>query len=255
MEATNRTIRYGNPEEQIKQYRNKIEVIKNSLKLAQEQKDEVLGFANSCIAEQITPRRVCKYMTHLELFAQKLNKPFKTASKEDLENLWNQILLESQGRWSPCTLNDFKVTIKKFYKTTEGDGEEYPRKVRFIKCSGVKPHLKTTPDELLQPDDIEKMIQSTNNLMWRAFISLLWDSGMRLYEQNSLRIKDVTITDSGVRVRCHGKTGSREYPLLVECYGYLNYVIVLSKLEMARSSGPIWAGSWGHNTKKVLKNY
>ena len=233
MEIDYKTVRYMMPESHKRQYNTKIQLVQNNQKLSDVQRNEILKFANSCIAEGISPKRVCKYLCYLERFGIILGKPFVEATKEDLEAMWNRIIMTQreikvmfgvknpEKEWSPDTITDFKITLKKFYKITEGEGEEYPKKISFLRHTRIKPHQQVTPEELLQPQDVENMIGSTNNIMWRGFISLLWDSGMRLYEQLSLRIKDVSVTDSGIRLRCHGKTGFREYPLLVECYSHL----------------------------------
>lgn len=224
-QAVYKNVRYNSIEEQVSFLEKKLKGVEASDKLSETQRQEILKFASSCMASELSHKRVGKYITSLEMFASILKKPFKDADRCDLENLWKEILLrkkpDTNERYSPETLRDFKIAIKKYYKIAEGNSEVYPEKVRFIKCTKTKDSQQDTLPELLKPEHIEGLLEKSENLMWKAYIAVSWETGMRLGEIVTLRIKDVTIEDSSIRIRCKGKTGSREFPFLVECYNSL----------------------------------
>ena len=114
--------------------------------------------------------------------------------------------------YADATKNDFKVAIKKFYKVKNGG--EYPKKVRWIK-SGTKKCNKKLPDNLVSKTEVEKLIDICQNERDRCLISVLYESGMRIGEIGSMRIKHVKFDKNGVIITApEGKTGGRRVRLI-----------------------------------------
>ena len=94
-------------------------------------------------------------------------------------------MLESLERssLSDWTKHDYKVTLKKFYKWLNG-GEE-PSTTKWIKTT-LKRQDRKLPEDMLQEEEIRKMIDASVNKRDMAIIALLWDIGARIGEVGSL---------------------------------------------------------------------
>ncbi|MHA1839945.1 MAG: tyrosine-type recombinase/integrase [Candidatus Ranarchaeia archaeon] len=64
-------------------------------------------------------------------------------------------------------------------------------------------------DALVDPEHIRSVIDAANHPQTRALVAVLYDTGARVSEILSLRIKDVDLTEYGARLRVIGKTGER----------------------------------------------
>lgn len=69
-------------------------------------------------------------------------------------------------------------------------------------------------DKLVDPEEIEALIEAAIHPRVKALIALLYESGCRKTEILSLRIRDVTIGDEYTEIRVLGKTGERTLPLV-----------------------------------------
>src|SRR3990170_8862810 len=70
------------------------------------------------------------------------------------------------------------------------------------------------PEEILTEDDIKKLVESANNLRDKAFILVLYESGCRIGEILSLRIRNVQFDDYGAALIVSGKTGDRRVRII-----------------------------------------
>src|SRR3990170_1809035 len=71
------------------------------------------------------------------------------------------------------------------------------------------------PEEILTEDDIKKLVESANNLRDKAFILVLYESGCRIGEILSLRIRNVQFDDYGAALIVNGKTGDRRVRIIL----------------------------------------
>ncbi len=202
--------------------------VKEDTVFADETKQELLGFMDYCTANGLSNHRVMFYMDRLFILAKNLKKPFRQATKQDIEALMaklqrNQLEMQKsctkpknprpKKPISETTKNIYRLSIKYFYKYLEGNGEEYPEKVRWIKqTKNGKNDL--LPEELLTEQDIQKMIDAAQNPRDQALISMLAESGCRITELASLRLKNITFDEHGARIHVDGKTGMRKVRLI-----------------------------------------
>lgn len=70
--------------------------------------------------------------------------------------------------------------------------------------------LKKLPDEILNIDEIRKIISFAETVRNRAMMSILYDSGCRPSELLNLRRCDVIFDEKGLTLRINGKTGERK---------------------------------------------
>ena len=64
-------------------------------------------------------------------------------------------------------------------------------------------------EDMLTSDEVNSIIKSCKNLRDKALVSLLYDTGCRIGEIVTIRLKDLEIDDRGMTVHVSGKTGER----------------------------------------------
>jgi len=74
------------------------------------------------------------------------------------------------------------------------------KKYRRIK----KRKYKITLKDLLTEEDIKKMINVADNIRNKAFISLLYESGCKIGEMLSIKIKDIIFDEFGFIISIGG---------------------------------------------------
>jgi site-specific recombinase XerD len=163
----------------------------------------IVSFINYCFSEGIGEQRGLKYLSTLKIIAKSLPTDFDKVTEEEIRAYVGSIERSALSDW---TKHDYKVTLKKFYKWLNG-GEE-PSKVRWIKTTFQKQDRKL-PEDMLQEEDIKKMIDAASNKRDKAIIALLWDIGARIGEVGSLRVKHVNFDDLSGIILVNGKTGPR----------------------------------------------
>lgn len=170
----------------------------------------VKQFLESCLSEGLSEGRINKYRYIMGKISKWLKPDFKEARKEDIQKL---VIKINDSNYSDWTKHDCKVTIKKFYKWLEGDGEEFPKKVKWIKKGQVK--SKKTAEDLLTEEEVKRMIENAYNTRDKAIISVLYESGCRISELTGLKIKSVQNKgNSLIHIQVYGKTGYRPIPLV-----------------------------------------
>jgi site-specific recombinase XerD len=187
------------------------------MKMKQEENAVLLGqFLNKLRAEGLSQLRVKKYDYTLRKLSKMLAKPFREAERADIEALLVKLDQSGYAEWSK---HDFKVVIKRFWKWLKASEEGYPREVSWIKTTMKRNHEKL-PEDLLTEDEVARLIQAADNIRDKALISTLYESGCRIGELQSMRLKSVAFNDYGVTIQIRGKTGSRKL-LLISSTPYL----------------------------------
>ena len=159
---------------------------------------------------QLAVNSIFHYARALVLLDNFTRKKFGEVTREDLELFLGSIA----DRFAPSQVDNIKIYVKRFYKWFLGNDEEYPPLVKWIKKSNK--HRRIERSSLLTYEDFLKMIQCCGNIRDRAILWLLWESGVRLSELLSIKIKDVQIlSDKMFMVTVRGKTGSRSIPLIM----------------------------------------
>lgn len=149
--------------------------------------------------------RQLKYLYYCSLLSRLLGKDFMAATKDDLRELLNKVEDAKDADGSPTykgeTKLDVRITLKLLYRCLledkkDADGKtlypegEVPEIVAWVKAG--RKNNKTTPrSTILENTDIEKIMQASTDLRERLFIALLFNTGGRITELASLRIKDI----------------------------------------------------------------
>jgi len=124
---------------------------------------------------------------HYSFVLKRLNefKNLDEITKTDLITFFNQL----EGKEN--TVRTYQADIKKYFNDM---GK--PEIVSWITKKTAKETLKS--DDILTSDDINKMIDSTENHYWKALIAFLFETGCRIGEAKSLKFKDFVETSDGM---------------------------------------------------------
>ena len=215
----------------------KIELLKTDTTVSERNKADILRFVNDCYAERLSHGRVYKLLYFLLSLSRMLGKDFADATKEDLKELIRKIE-NSPKNYTENTKKDFRVVLKKFYKWLEGIEDGYPDRVKWMKATIAHNHRKL-PDELLTQDEIRQMIQAADNPRDKALVFVMYESGCRIGELLSIKLKHVQFDTYGAKVMVSGKTGARQIRLIASC-DYLRYWLE-NHPDRSNPDAPLWA--------------
>jgi site-specific recombinase XerD len=223
--------------------------VKGKANISQANQSLISKFLEQLQAEELSEARIQKYRIYLNQYSALLGKSFNDATREDIVKVVNKILSRKtkQGReLSEWTRRDYKVVLKRFYKWLNG-GETYPREVSWIKTT-MKDYGRKLPKDLLTKEEIDRMIDAANNPRDKALISVLYESGCRIGELLSLKIKDVRFDDYGAILLVSGKTGDRRVRI-IESASYLLSWINAHPLKN-NPEASLWVGTRNFLAKK-----
>jgi len=165
-------------------------------------KEYIEYLLSTSISERRCKKIFCVLKTIKELF---LKKNFKDITQEDIKK--TIIEIDSFPKYKNWTKYDKKVVLKKFLRWIN---KQYGKNldISFIKCS-QKNNSNKLPEELLTIEEVEKLISVCDNIRDKCFISILYESGARIGELISLKIKDIQFDQYGAILIVNGKTGMR----------------------------------------------
>lgn len=166
---------------------------------------EIETFSKIRLAKGSSHGRVAKVVYCIRFLALWLGKPFREATKDDLIALVGAL---EEKDYAEYTKYDFKIVLKMFYKWLKGNDEVFPPEISWL-----KPRLKNQshklPEELLTEDEVLKIANAANTIRDKAFILTLYESGCRIGEILSMRLKNIQFDQYGAILRVTGKTGDR----------------------------------------------
>jgi integrase/recombinase XerD len=195
-----------------------VDRIKQSENISKENKNTILNFKNYLLSENIGTAKIERYLFDLMKYSKMLDKSFERASKDDIRQVVGAI---NQGSLAEETKKGFKIMLRKLYRFIEGIEEKgkYPERVAWISIK-IQENHKKLPEELLTEEEIKHIIEKCNNLRDRALISVLSESGCRISEIGTLKVKHISFEEYGARLTVNGKTGMRKI-LVINSTPYL----------------------------------
>lgn len=187
--------------------------------IGQKNKEIIFKFLNH-ISPEVSELRLSFYAHKLRKLAGWLKKDFDEVTEDDIRSLVTYLTKDQEQKYSKSTLHGYKVTLKRFYRWLEGDDEEYPKKVKWIKSSGDIVRIKE-PEELLTPDEFMDLLRCAKTPRDKAMISFLYESGARVSEMLSMKIRHLVFSENIMKATLPvSKTRPRIIPL-VNCRGHL----------------------------------
>ncbi len=217
-------------------------------KISPKNKKDIVSFSKIRLAKGSSHGRVAKVVYCMEYWAKWVKKPFKEANKDDLIMAVGE--LENTGL-AEHTRYDLKIVLKMFYKWLEGDDETMPSKIAWLKPK-IKNASHKLPEELLTEDEVLRLVQTAGNVRDKAFILILYESGCRIGELLTLRIKNIGFDQYGGILRVNGKTGDRRVRIISSAPALASWMELhpLGKDPEAM----LWHSNWRNSKKKDPRN-
>lgn len=204
----------------------------------EEDKVSILSLVDHMLAKGNGKLRAVKYIGHLLVVARIAGKPLGKLDKHDVEKLVGEI---NTSEYSDNTKHDYKVVIKMYYQWIRGFDEaehEYPEEVRWIKTTLKR--CMMLPEALVTEDDIRKIVAVAENPRDRAFILTHYESGCRIGETLSLKIRNVSFDKYGSVLRVDGKTGPRRVRVIAATPALAAWLDIHPLRE--DENAPLWVG-------------
>ena len=194
--------------------------------ISRRNKEIIRRFVKYLEINSYSNQRISKYINKLNIIAEILKVDFDKVKKENIENL---ILKIRERKFcnrllSQETIIDYNIIIKRFYKWLLGNEETFPKEVSWLKTT-VPKSKKKLPENLLNDENVEKLIKNAKTLRDKCIISVLYDSGMRIGELLTCKIKHVSFFNDYAEIQNpEGKTGSRRILLIPSVPYLLNWI-------------------------------
>lgn len=178
-------------------------------RISRDVKYAILDFVDDLAIRNVSDHVQYSYIERLEIVARKMGPGFLEPNRRIVKETMLSLKRSKSRRndyYSDSTLNSIYVAMKRFYSSYK-DGA-FLGAVSWIE-------IKTSPSKAKKPEDIisieekEKLLNACLNERDRSLISMLYDSGCRIGELLTLRVKDIEYDDYGIRLTVNGKTGVR----------------------------------------------
>lgn len=176
-------------EEQYKRmYESSLRTVLNSKQVSEGNKNVILDFIDKCHADGIKTKRIVKLIGMVRKLAEWADKDFAEFTEKDVTKLIADKI--ERGDFKDWTKWSYKRVIKKLFKFLKKEDIIKDIKVSF------KKEERISPDEVLEPDDIRKMLEAAENPRDKAIVSLLAEIGMRSEEARRLKISHLLLGEN-----------------------------------------------------------
>lgn len=198
-------------EYQAKKLETDLRKLQNTSKLGQSQKAAVFKFLDLINAQGRAPATKRNIIWALITIGEFLGKPFEEADYEDIVRVVGLVETKYQ---SGKTKKMLKAEVRRFYKWLRKTSD-FPPEVNWIKLDyRVDSENRIAPEDMLTDAEIDALANVTLNSRDKALVHMLSESGCRIGELLSLRIKNIKFDNKGVLFHIsEGKTGRRQVRL------------------------------------------
>ncbi len=162
-------------------------------------------------SKKLTTMSVAGYLGRTIEIAEYLKDKFLNPTSDNLNEflrMKNKVRKdEGKDGLSWQSINLYIATMRIFYQWEFGKDAECLK--GLIRAPREEKEIE--PDDLLSPEEVQQLISATINPRDKALWSLLYDSGCRIGELQTLKIKDLDFNkDYGFSIFVRGKTGGRK---------------------------------------------
>jgi len=180
----------------------------NASTISAKNKELILTYQNHDVSNGLSLPGMLRKMIILRSVAERNGVEFSNASRQDYERVIASLTKRGSAE---ATVWTYKKILMVFHKWMNG-GEQYPECVKWFNFR----HMKSTklPEDMLTQDEVKRLIKFAEHPRNKAFIASLWESGARIGEIGTIRLKHVSFDEYGCRVFVDGKTGSRQVRLI-----------------------------------------
>ncbi len=184
-----------------------LERVRISDVISQHNKDLIMEYHRTCLIEGLSVAKTERYIYDAFRLAIDFKRELDKATEEDLKTVVADL---ENRKWSLHTKYTFKIGLRKFFKMIDGITEygESPKRLKWMKTNLKKCQTKL-PEDLINEEDVEAMVRNASCDRDKALIACLYESGCRIGELGSMKIRDVRFDEKGAILQVFGKTGSR----------------------------------------------
>lgn len=125
---------------------------------------------------------IVSLLNRIRLSAERSDTPLLEMDREDVEALL--FSLKHDWELGEGTLRNYRKALKQFFAWR---GAEWPEDFTI----GASPERKVDPNDLLTDEEIQALLDASENPRDKALIAILADTGLRIGAIASLRIRDV----------------------------------------------------------------
>lgn len=171
--------------------------------------NKILDFHKELKINGMSEATQMKYLDKLSIINRWVDKNFDELTRQEIINLVDEKITQNNN-YSVNTKCCFKIVLKKFYQWLKNyDKGEYPNEVSWMRGSMDKSIRHKNPEDMINDEDIEKMVNAVSHPRDKAFIMTLAESGCRIGEILTLTKKKLCFDDKGCYFLVDGKTGTR----------------------------------------------
>jgi integrase len=243
------------------------ERIKNA-KISKEDIDLLKKFNISCRNEGLKKSTIAGHLNICRYIAETfIHLEIDTKLHEiDEGDFWELVeYLEEEKRLSKGTIRNYKKTVKKLFRWYNED--EPPKWVKNLKLEDIDSTIQ--PHEILNQDEVDKILDKCKHPRDKAFIAVLADGGLRVGAAASCQIKHVEFSNNYAMLYISKTSQSRKNTTpkgipLTWSTGYLNqwYSIHPSKgdpeaplwITLDKNQEPMSYNSWRKRIKNIAKS-
>lgn len=147
-----------------------------------------------------------------------IGKPFDSWTKEDMKGFTGLLNNSQRTEWTKHNIfASVKRFVKWFYISNREDKDKQHSMIEVMKRKRKKlfNFSKINDSTILTPEDIEKLIRTTESLRMKAFIMLQYETGGRPEEIRTLEWKNIKFFDDHADVNIYSKktSESRTIPI------------------------------------------
>ncbi|MFH1696622.1 MAG: tyrosine-type recombinase/integrase [Candidatus Diapherotrites archaeon] len=203
-----------------------------SAQISAKNRSLILKFYEYNLCRNISKARMIRHCTSLRLIAKRLKKDLNKLQRKDIEKLF---LLMMKEKKSVASIETDKEILKCFFKWLN-NGKQ-PACVKWFSCRGSKTEKKL-PEDMLEQEDIKRLLKAALNKRDKAMIAVLWESGARVGEIGGLQIKNLAFDKFGCKIIVDGKTGIRPVRLVNSAPDLLEWIN--AHPNSSDQQAPVW---------------
>jgi len=213
--------------ETLTNYRQQIERLHERIEAApfpEEDKKLLHDFDGFLIAENLSEGRRAKLLQHALLIRTRwLRRDLRGATADDV---WRAVVAIENAPYRPWTKHGFKVAIRKLMKFATYGPDALRRREYPDSVAGIRTHVPKRDQESVQDADVptheemEKLLGTVRDVQYRAFLAVMYETGSRVSEIGTMRVRNVARDQFSFICDLNGKTGPRSVRV-VEAAGYL----------------------------------
>lgn len=211
--------------------------------------EQLRGYADR-IASQVKPSTLETYATQLSKICRATGKAPDDLTNDDLRAHFKTLDGMSNGtKYSVYqALRSYFCDYRHYDRQMNSDlTSRWETLMANIKRPSITKRLMSD-DDLIKPDDLNRLIRAARNTRDKAFIAMLFETGARIGELASVEVKDVRLDSTPVKVYIrHSKTedkAGRRVVYLINSIPYLKRWLEEHPKNMGEgfytSNVPLW---------------